>query len=245
MQSAPPPSENSKGWVRTFVASMPEGYASKHTDEEVRAHAFAAHRRGAARLYAEFCPGPIHAERVQWICMVTDDAPGLLSKLSAAIAAHSLEIISARVYSRTRPARADEAVDLFAVRRMKRFDVELTNSDLASVCRSAESLIAGETDVNALARHSADTARPMLAPPPAAYFDQVNPHLLIVETADRPGLLLALTLTIFGEKMSIVRSHVTTLAGIARDQFELAELDGNPLGEPRRHAILEKILKVL
>jgi UTP:GlnB (protein PII) uridylyltransferase len=244
MQSTPP-SEGSSGWVRAFAATMPDGYGTRHSEDEIRGHAQVVHRRGEGRLHAEFCAGPAHPERVQWLCVVTDDSPGLLSKLSAAIAAHSLEILTARVYCRARPGRPDEAVDLFAVRRMKRIDVELTGADLASICRSAESLLAGETDVTTLARHAADTARPTLSPPPAAYFDPTNEDLLIVETADRPGLLLALTLTIFGERMSIVRSHVTTLAGVARDQFELAELDGTPLLEPRRRNILDKILKVL
>src|SRR3954447_13863315 len=93
-----------------FLSSMPDPYPEQHQLEEVRAHAEIVSRRGGALVHLESCPGPTETEEPgTWLCVVTDDRPGLLSLLSAAIAAHSLDILSARVYTRSRAGSPDEA----------------------------------------------------------------------------------------------------------------------------------------
>ena len=66
-------------------------------------------------------------------------------------------------------------------------------------------------------------------------------HLLLVEATDHPGLLLQITLSIFRERLSIIRSHITTIGGLAHDEFHLAEIDGSPLSDARREAVVEKV----
>ena len=102
-------------------------------------------------------------------------------------------------------------------------------------------LLRGELPVERLKRHAADTSKPGRQPETAIYFHSAEPDLLLVQTPDHPGLLLEITLTIFRERLSIIRSHITTIAGLAHDEFQLAEIDGSPLSEARRDAVIEKL----
>lgn len=233
--------------VAFLLGGMPKSYYLRHSALEIRTHAEIIHRRADALVAVESCPGPSQPELGEWICVVTDDRPGLLSLLSAAVSAHSLDILGARVYCRTRPGRSNEAVDLFSVRGLKAKGAsKLTPGDLESIRRTTESLLRGEIDVPFLEKRAAQTSRPLGAPPVAVYFENSrDTDLLIVEAGDRPGLLLAISLTIFRERMTIVRSHVTTFAATARDEFELAEVDGSRLSEVRRSSIAEKIRDAL
>jgi UTP:GlnB (protein PII) uridylyltransferase len=230
--------------VERFVMGMPEEYATRHGAAEVEAHAEIAARRGTSLVHLELCPGPPEEEPSTWLCVVTDDRPGLLSLLSAAIGAHSLDVLAAWVYTRTRPGSPDEAVDLFSVRRLGD-NPGLAIEDLPSIRKSMEALLRGEVAVETLRRRAADTSRPGQPPEMALYFHPAEPDLLLVETPDHPGLLLEITLTIFRERISIVRSHVTTIGGLARDEFQLAEIDGSPLTVARREMVIERLQKAV
>lgn len=227
--------------VAWFVTSMPEGYAGEHADAEIRAHAGVVARRGDSLVHVETCPGPAIDGQSVWLCVVTDDRPGLLSLLSAAVAAHSLDVLGASVYTRARPGNPDEAVDVFSVRKLGPSPATAPDVDIVSIKRTMIALLKGELPVEQLKRRAADTSRPKHRPETAIYFHSTEPDLLLVETPDHPGLLLDITLTIFRERLSIIRSHITTIAGIAQDEFQLAEIDGSSLSEDRRGAIIEKV----
>jgi [protein-PII] uridylyltransferase len=235
--------------VSTLLEGMPQPYYHRHSPSEVRAHAGIIHSRGGALVVVAPCPGPRDGDggRSEWLCVVTDDRPGLLSLLSAAISAHSLDILSARVYGRSRRRQADEAVDLFSVRGLREHAREgLQASDFDSIRRTMEGLLRGDIEVQSLEKRAAQTSRPSGSPPVEVYFDDSRgSDLMIVEAGDRPGLLLAISLTIFRERLTIVRSHVTTFAATARDEFELAEVDGSRLSLLRRSHIAEKIRDAL
>ena len=224
-----------------FLSGMPDPYAEEHDEVEMRAHAEIVRRRGTALVHLEACPGPTSTERSERLCVVTDDRPGLLSLLSAAIAAHSLDVLGASVYTRARPGQPDEAVDIFSVRRLGSAGTTIAPADIASIEKTMQALLRGELPVERLERHAADTSRPARRPETAIYFDASEPDLLLVETPDHPGLLLDITLTIFRERISIIRSHITTIAGMARDEFQLAEIDGSGLSEERRSTVIEKV----
>jgi UTP:GlnB (protein PII) uridylyltransferase len=228
--------------LSSFLATMPDPYPERHPMEEMRAHAAIVSRRSGALVHLETYPGPSGGEDAgTWLCVVTDDRPGLLSLLSAAIAAHSLDILNARVYTRARAGAPDEAVDLFAVRRLGASPVPIGLLDLASIRKAMVALLRGELPVERLKQHAAETSKPGRGPETAIYFHSTEPDLLLVQTSDHPGLLLEITLTIFRERLSIIRSHITTIAGLAHDEFELAEIDGSPLSDARREAVIEKL----
>jgi [protein-PII] uridylyltransferase len=228
--------------LEQFLDSMPNSYRHRHDAREVEIHGRIVAARGRKLVHVELCPGPVQPDSGRWICVVTVDRPGLLSLLSAAISAHSLDVLAARAYCRSRLDAADEAFDLFAVRRLKEpISGPLRERDVDAVRATIASLLRGETTVSRLERNGAQTSRPPAGPPTAVYFGDSEPDLLRVEAADRPGLLLAVTLAIFKERMSIVRSHVTTIGGTARDEFQIAELDGAPLSDDRRRLVIEKV----
>ena len=99
--------------IARFAASMPGPYRLEYDDDEIGEHARIAERRGGALAHVEALKNS--SRTGNWLCVVTDDQPGLLSLLSAAISAHSLDILTAKVYCRVRPGSLAEAVDFFAV----------------------------------------------------------------------------------------------------------------------------------
>lgn len=231
--------------VARFAASMPGPYRLEYDDDEIAEHARIVERRGGMLAHVDAL---LNSSRTgKWLCVVTDDRPGLLSLLSAAITAHSLDILTAKVYNRVRPGSLAEAVDFFAVRSVKPgFDVDLSRQLLSSLENSIEGLLRGEVDVEALQRRSAPTSRIRRVAPSTAYFDETaEADLLVVEAGDHPGLLLKITLTLFREGLTVRRSNVSTLGHLARDEFELSEIDGSPLTDARKQRIIGGVMATL
>jgi UTP:GlnB (protein PII) uridylyltransferase len=231
-----------------FASSMPLAYRAMHGEHEIREHAQIVGRRGTSRVHVDLCSRDHAAQsEVYWICVVTDDRPGLLSFLSAAICAHSLDVLSARIFCRIRPDRPDEAVDFFAVRKLKTLGPsDVTPGDVIAIRDSIEALLKGDTDIAWLERRATPTSRPAAEQPTAVRFeDGGDADLLVVETLDRPGLLLTITLALFQKGLSIGRSNVTTDGNRARDEFELVSPSGEPLSEDRKSEVVAHVSKAL
>lgn len=224
---------------------MPGPYRLEYDDDEIAEHARIVERRGGASVHVEALSNSSRAG--DWLCVVTDDRPGLLSLLSAAISAHSLDILTAKVYCRMRPGSLAEAVDFFAVRSLKpALEVELSPMLRSSLENSIEGLLRGEVDVDALRKRSGVTSRLRRVTPSTAYFDETaESDVLIVEAGDHPGLLLKITLTLFREGLTVRRSNVATLGHLARDEFELSEIDGSPLTDARKQRIIGGVMATL
>jgi UTP:GlnB (protein PII) uridylyltransferase len=231
--------------VARFAATMPGLYRLEYDDGEIAEHARIVERRGGSPVHVEAVTNSSRAG--SWLCIVTDDRPGLLSLLSAAITSHSLDILTAKVYCRIRPGSLAEAVDFFAVRALKpASDVALIPKLLSSLENSIEGLMRGEVDVDALRKRAVPTARLRRVAPSTAYFeDNADSDILIVEAGDHPGLLLKLTLTLFREGLTVRRSNVRTVGHLARDEFELSEIDGSPLTDARKQRIIGGVMAML
>jgi UTP:GlnB (protein PII) uridylyltransferase len=233
--------------AEAFASSMPEAYRLRYGKQLMMEHARIVRARGDAPVHVATSPREPGTEPgAEWICIVTDDRPGLLSLLSAAVSAHSLDILAARIYCRARAAGDEEAVDFFAVRRQKGDTSALASSDLVAIGLSIEDLLRGETDVEWLERRASPTSRPASGPTTYVHFHEgEQADLLVVESTDRPGLLLTITLELHREGLTIIRSNVITLGNRARDEFEVLERGGARLSDQRRDEVVSRLQAAL
>jgi UTP:GlnB (protein PII) uridylyltransferase len=238
------PADLPAAFLEAFQASMPATYQAQHSPAEVLEHAHIVWNRRDKLAHVESCVGDERGGT--WICVVTDDRPGLLSLLSAAISAHSLDILAANIYGRTRRGRADEAVDLFMVQPLKGI-AQLDSGDVAAIGLSIVSLLMGETDVSFLEKRAQPTTRPMGTPPPEVYFDDATGEadFLIVDADDRPGLLSSITSVLYREGVGILLSEVMTVAGRARDGFRVVDLSGSRLSPSQKSHIIKRVAEAV
>lgn len=233
-------------FVETFCAGMPSSYWLRHDHAAIREHAEIVWRRGNALAHVEHRPAPDGS--TAWISVVTDDRPGLLSLLTAALSAHDLDILSAKIYCRATGGPRDEAVDFFLVRPLEgRGDMLQDETYVDELRRSIDSLLCGETDIHTLTRRARPTIRPTCTPPVDVHFDESTDEAdrLTVDTHDRPGLLLAITTALFLERVRITGSEVLTIADRAHDEFDVLDWDGGHLTALRKAAIVEKVTAAL
>jgi UTP:GlnB (protein PII) uridylyltransferase len=69
--------------------------------------------------------------------------------------------------------------------------------------------------------------------------------VLVVETEDRPGLLLKLTKTLFESRVQIARSDVKTDGRRVIDRFHVVEFDGAQISPRRRRQIEDRVLAAI
>jgi [protein-PII] uridylyltransferase len=233
--------EVSAAAAETFVASMPARYRVLFDLRTAKKHAGVCMRRGGRPAYAEVWR--TLADGSAALCVVADDRPGLLSAIAAALVFHRLDVITALVFSRTMQSGAPEAVDLVWVRRANSEDkASIDDDEATSVGQVLSAILSGAISVEEIAAQT-----PL--PPQRGEAgnnetvvrfeeeDEEGLSALIVEAADRPGILLAVTLEIFQQGAQIVRSLVRSAGGRAFNHFELAEFNGGPLSPERREQI--------
>ncbi|HMJ11843.1 MAG TPA: hypothetical protein VK524_10545, partial [Polyangiaceae bacterium] len=184
------------------------------------------------------------------LCVVADDAPGLLSRISAALVLSKLDVIHAEAYCHELETGIDEAVDLFWVRRFddNREPTWLGPETVASFRSVLVVLMDGTFARDALVEHMLDApisygfAGTRLR---FVYDDRGFIAGLDVETADRPGLLFALSDALFAQRLMIVRSEIRTLGARVLDRFYFRELGGSPVSQDRQAAIQAEVQAAL
>jgi [protein-PII] uridylyltransferase len=237
----------SPAYFREFVATLP---ADLVRSTHPRVHSDLA-TVAAARGSRPAVAGRFESSRSgqAGICVVADDRPGLLAAISAALVLSGLSVVHAAAYTRRTPARRAEAVDLFWVRRDDSTAGELGISD-AALERFNRTLV--DVVSNRIRLEDVSAVRP---PQGAASYETRVRFIedeagtlatLEVETADRPGLLLALSRGLFGQRVQIVASRADTAKdGSVRDRFSLEELDGSLIGQGRRLAIQVAVMEAI
>jgi [protein-PII] uridylyltransferase len=217
---------------------MPPHYRG-YDPATIRSHALVAHERGKSSIRVQIFRR--QSARSVALCMVAADRPGLLSFIAAALALHELDVIAAQIYTRTLPDEQREAVDLFWVRRrpLSKSLREITSEEIESVESLLVDLTRGDRFAESLvARAKVDV--PYSAPGLTWVRFEDDPSddaPLVVQTLDRPGLLLAIARCLFCLDIQIVRSDVDTSNGTAFDRFYLRSFDGRPIPKERRPSI--------
>jgi [protein-PII] uridylyltransferase len=227
-----------------FLSTMPPHYRG-YDPSIVKMH---------ANIVAARATMPIHAD--VWrrfpdggvaICVVADDRSGLLSLIAAGLTAHDLDVVAAQIYTRQRPDGAAEAIDLFWLRRspLSPHGSTISEADVLSVRLLLSELVRGS-----LPPPLPERPAEMYSEAPGMTWvrfeeDYGNAAVLVVQTHDRPGLLLTISRSLFCLDLQVVRSEVSTTQGRALDKFYVVDFDGQPIRASRRRAIESEVLEAV
>lgn len=239
--------------LQSFLATMPDRYLLSNAPEAICAHARAAIERRARGRAVHVTLVPSRHAEISELCVVAEDAPGLLARIAAAITAARLEVLAAQVYSRT--VRADgaettEAVDLFWLQGA-RAGVDGVAQVMPRLAGDLERLCAGEVDAEELLQERVGGSRWRERPSPAVVpsvvvDDRASPRHTVIEVfaKDRPGLLYSLARALHGLGLSIALSKINTEGTKVADVFYVNELDGSKVRQgPRFREIREALLR--
>lgn len=231
-----------------FVTSMPAAYTQIFERRDVMEHFQILQGRGRKRGYAEEwrkLPGGSVI-----VCVVAEDVPGLLSLVSAAFVAHHLDVTSAQIFCR-QLASGTEAIDFFWLKRARpsRLPQQIDRTEIESVGRMLDELVGEEAQARQLAVQELQRVAPELPVRPRVFYDtralRRGEVILNVVTPDRPGLLLAITLSLVHLGLEVVASEVRTDQGVASDRFTLRDAEGGSLSPNRLAEIQRQVIQAL
>jgi [protein-PII] uridylyltransferase len=242
------------GELGAFLATMPDRYLLANAPDAICAHARVASERVQRGVAVHAALVPSRHPEVGEICVVAEDAPGLLARIAAAITASRLEVLGAQVYSRTlrpsgRAKESSEAVDLFWVRDA-RTGTEGVAQAMPRLLRDLARVCSGEVEADELLAERVGRASPWRERPSPAVFsevvvdDRASPRHTVVEVfaKDRPGLLYGLARAFHGLGLSIALSKINTEGTKVADVFYVNELDGSKVAPGARSKEIRETL---
>jgi [protein-PII] uridylyltransferase len=230
-----------------FRASMPQRYRAAFDDAAMSEHAAIAGRRAGAPARIEIWKQL--PKGISVLCVVADDRPGLLSFISASLVIHRMDVLSAQVYTRRPVDGGGEALDLLWVRRDAGADhaLPVLEADVARIGDVLEQLITGQLSIEAAVERARPSRTVPLGSSTTVGFEEGAEGMVVlnVETFDRPGLLLAITLALFRANVQIITSDAVTRDGHVVDRFSLVEIDGSPIRKNRRGVVQIEVLEAI
>ncbi|HLK36857.1 MAG TPA: hypothetical protein VKU41_08910 [Polyangiaceae bacterium] len=227
--------------AREFAESMPERYRRVFDAAAASEHAAIVARRGGEAIHIEawreLPDGGV------CLCVVARDGPGLLALLSASFIAREIDVVAAHAFCRALSDGSTEAVDFFWLRRAPGVERQepLAADEVGELASQLAAQWGPRADGEAMAL-AANLPRPRMAPTMrthVSFSDSPDDggFVLTVQTHDRPGLLLAITRTLFESGLRISRSEVRTRSGVVCDRFHLLEQDGSAVPEDTRRRV--------
>jgi [protein-PII] uridylyltransferase len=236
--------------LEAFVDEMPERYVLAHPVDMIRAHARAARDRGDKAVHVAAFPGPAHD--ISEILVLTDDHPGLLASIAAALSANRVEITAAQIFSRQRRGRRAEAVDILHVRPSGRAGESLAPQELFQVSQDIEAVLRGRVTAEQLlgkpnrvpswARRRGPEVRTKVVIDNAASSAYT---VVDVYARDHVGLLYAIAHVLHEEGLSIALSKVNTEGLKAADVFYVERAEGGKLDPERCEALRQKLVDAI
>jgi len=238
--------ESFASYLRGFVESLPAQYRDRHDALAIADHARLAQRRtglAVSGIFRASIAGGLP------ICVVADDAPGLLSRISAALVLSRLDVVRAEAYCRTTQSGV-EAVDLFWVRAVgAEGDAGwIGPQDVARFQTTLVVLLDGTFQADSLIREQLGGNGGRASNPAAVRFLTDGSSAISavdIEADDRPGLLYVVSDALFRAGLMIVRSEIATLGGRVVDRFYVRELDGQQVVRRRVAAIRTAVVDSL
>jgi [protein-PII] uridylyltransferase len=223
--------------AQAFAQSLPETYRKRFGPAEIAAHAHISLAREPGIARAGIFPWA--EEGVAAVCVSVEDRPGLLALISGALTECGFEVESAEAYCRV--GEPSVAVDFFWLREPSSV---IGPEDIEAFAELLNEILRGERSPQ---------GPPLGLSPPSSlgttvrFLEQSDGTLTVleVETADRSGLLWALTRALHGEDVQISGSQIRTQGDRVLDRFTIVELDGSPITPERRLRIQVAVLSAL
>lgn len=205
---------------------LPARYFAENTARKIAGHMKLMRQRRDKKVRSVV--DVIHQRRLGMSEMVLAavDTPGLLAEVTGVLHANRIDVVDAAIYSRDPgPGEEAEALDVFRVRdgygravtdetkwKKIRTDLEAVLSNQVQV----ETLVAGRA-----ATGSVVAWRTPAVPTEIKIDNDVSRECSVIEviTEDRPGVLYAISRTLFVEGLDIHRSKIATEANRAVDTF--------------------------
>jgi [protein-PII] uridylyltransferase len=236
--------------LEAFVDSMPERYVLAHPVDVIRAHARAARDRGDKPVHVSIFPGP--TQDSAQVLILTDDRPGLLADIAAAIAANRIEITAAQIFERARKGLPREAVDLLHVRPSGRQREPIDSQDVAKVSRDIEAVLTGRVTADQLLGKRAKLPSWARRKGPdvktrVVIDNDVSPRYTVVDVyaRDHVGLLYTIAHVLHQEGLSIALSKVNTEGLKAADVFYVETPEGQKLDAERCEALRQRLVDAI
>jgi [protein-PII] uridylyltransferase len=233
--------------VENFLRTMPDRYLLANDAVRMAAHA----RLEEGRMLGEVRVSVVDTEvpGVAEVCVLADDAPGLLARIAAVITAQRLDVLAAQIHSRVHDASGrTEALDLFWVTHRLRGDEGLRKLG----ARIVEDLSSLDERTGGIERWLQDKlpAGFLERPTPAVRTrvvvdDRASPKHTVIEVfaRDRPGLLFALAHCVHALGLTIASSKINTEGHQVADVFYVSDANGEKITEPGRvRVVRDRIL---
>lgn len=229
--------------IDRFVHAMPDRYVLANSATAIGEHAQLLEERDGDMVHVGVRQGA--SAETDELVIITDDRPGLLAVIAAALAGHRLDVTAAQIYT-FGPAEKRLVFDIFQVRSSKKIDATTARR----LGRDIEALLSGKLTADAL------LARRVASPPWARRKEpgvSLEVHItnkasrrfsvIDVFTRDHPGLLYAIAHLLHQHGLSIALSKLSTEGNRVADVFYVQTFDGQRLEDPEKIASLEHDLR--
>jgi [protein-PII] uridylyltransferase len=219
--------------IEAFLEGVPDRYLLANTVAGIRFHASVVARREGPLAFGAVDSGV--GRGTLEVVIATNDRPGLLADLTAALAAGRFSIDWAQLYTRTRRGAPDEAFDLFHVSHPNMDNADLMEDELRALRTNLEGLLSGRVQAASLlsgrARRSGfEREGPRIRTEIHADNDASRACTVVdIYTRDRPQLLHAIARTLHEAGLSIALAKVNTEGQRVADVFYVQTATGEKL----------------
>ncbi len=218
--------------LTAFLSEMPERYLLANLPGDIRLHQRMANGRGGAPLVYAGDDSKTHSLE---LIVVTDDRPGLLADLAAALSVHRFNVDSLQLYTRKREGQVDEAFDIFHVTHPGFGAEGGMSEELVALTNTIEDLVTGRLSAAAL------VGRRSKSPTWARSGPRIKTDVIVDNTAssrytvvdiytrDRTELLYTIARTLYTHGLSIALAKVNTEGRRVADVFYVEAEGGGKL----------------
>jgi [protein-PII] uridylyltransferase len=227
--------------VEDFIAVLPERYLATVSPTEARAH-FEIWLHAQGRHLAGAPVSRPDLGDMGEVVFIAQDRPGILAEITGALAAHSVDILSAEIFS----LKDGRVLDSFLVREPG--NQPPSHDRLAAVLADLERVISGQENIPALLARRRGGRREALGPPVATKIRvdlaaARNATVVDVYTQDHIGLLHDLADAFHRAGASILLARIATEGNRATDGFYLQDFNGQKITDPEGLARIESALR--